>query len=66
MDNQEIGAVILKIYEEQKKTNKKIDGVEVDMEEIPADEKKLLEEYYNDMKEELAISTSISINNLLK
>ena len=29
MENKEIGEVILKIYEEQKKTNKKIDGVEV-------------------------------------
>ena len=43
-----------------------IDGIEVDLEAIPEDEKELLYEYYNDMEEELAISTSISINNLLK
>ena len=34
MENQEIGEVILKIYEEQKKTNKKIDGVEVGIKEL--------------------------------
>lgn len=45
---------------------RRIDGQEVNMDDIPEDEKELLEEYYNDMKEELGISTSISINNLLK
>ena len=34
MENKEIGEVILKIYEEQKKTNKKIDGVEVGIKEL--------------------------------
>ena len=45
---------------------RRIDGTEVNFEEFSEDEKELLNEYYNDMKEELAISTSISINNLLK
>ena len=42
------------------------DGMEIDLEEISEEERELLYEYYNDMKEELDISTSISINNLLK
>ena len=42
------------------------DGMEIDLEEISEEERELLDEYYNDMKEELDISTSISINNLLK
>ena len=58
--------IVTNRYYYDEKWFRRIDGVEVDMEEIPEDEKKLLEEYYNDMKEELAISTSISINNLLK
>ena len=41
MDNQEIGAVILKIYEEQKKTNKKIDGVEVEIKTLTSEVKKI-------------------------
>ena len=44
----------------------KIDGTEVILEELPEEERNLLEEYYNDMKQEIEISTSISINNLLK
>lgn len=41
-------------------------GKEVDMENIDKDTKKMLNRYYNDMKMELDISNSISINNLLK
>ena len=41
MDNQEIGAVILKIYEEQKKTNKKIDGVEVEIKTLTSEVRKI-------------------------
>ena len=41
-------------------------GKEVDMENIDEDTKKILNRYYNDMKMELDISNSISINNLLK
>ena len=40
-------------------------GEELNLEEIPQDERELLEEYYNDMKKELDISVSISINDLL-
>ena len=39
---------------------------ELNLEEIPQDERALLEEYYNDMKKELDISVSISINDLLE
>ena len=57
-------------YYYDEKWYRRKDGTEVDLErengEISEDEKELLEEYYNDMKEELAISMSISINNLLK
>lgn len=45
---------------------RRIDGQDLKLEDISEDEKELLDEYYNDMKEELGISTSISINNLLK
>ena len=41
-------------------------GEEVILEQLPQDEKILLEEYYENMKKELDISISISINNLLK
>ena len=41
MENQEIGEVILKIYEEQKKTNKKIDGVEVEIKTLTSEVKKI-------------------------
>ncbi len=41
-------------------------GEELNLEEIPQDERALLEEYYNDMKKELDISISISINDLLE
>ena len=57
--------VTSKYYFDEKWFNK-IDGTEVILEELPEEERNLLEEYYNDMKQELAISTSISINNLLK
>ena len=53
-------------YYYDEKWYRRIDGTEVNLEEIPEDEKELLDEYYNDMKEELDISMSISINNLLK
>ena len=42
------------------------DGVEINLEEISQEEKGLLEEYYENMRKELDISISISINNLLK
>ncbi len=42
------------------------DGVEVKLEELPQDERELLEDYYENMRKELDISISISINNLLK
>ena len=58
--------IVTSRYYYDEKWFRRIDGTEVNLEEIPEDEKELLDEYYNDMKEELAISTSISINNLLK
>ena len=60
--------IVTSRYYYDEKWYRRIDGTEVNLEngEIPEDEKELLEEYYNDMKEELDISTSISINNLLK
>lgn len=58
--------IVTSRYYYDEKWFRRSDGTEVDLEEIPEDEKELLDEYYNDMKEELAISTSISINNLLK
>ena len=58
--------IVTSRYYYDEKWFRRIDGIEVDLEEIPEDEKELLYEYYNDMEEELAISTSISINNLLK
>ncbi len=57
--------VTSKYYFDEKWFNK-IDGTEVILEELPEEERNLLEEYYNDMKQEIEISTSISINNLLK
>ena len=42
------------------------DGAEINVEELPQDEKELLEDYYKNMKKELDMSISISINNLLK
>ena len=42
------------------------DGTEVNLEGIPQDERELLEDYYENMRRELDISISISINNLLK
>ena len=40
-------------------------GQEVDMEIIDEDTKEMLNRYYDDMKIELDISNSISVNNLL-
>lgn len=57
--------VTSKYYFDEKWFNK-IDGTEVILEELPEEGRNLLEEYYNDMKQEIEISTSISINNLLK
>ena len=42
------------------------DGAEINLEELPQDERELLEDYYENMRKELEISISISINNLLK
>ena len=58
--------IITSRYYFDEKWYNKIDGTEVILEKLPEEERNLLEEYYNDMKQELAISTSISINNLLK
>ena len=58
--------IVTSKYNKDKKWFNKIDGTEVILEELPEEERNLLEEYYNDMKQEIEISTSISINNLLK
>ena len=42
------------------------DGSEINVEELPQDERELLEDYYENMRKELDMSISISINNLLK
>ena len=42
------------------------DGTEINLEELPQDERELLEDYYEKMRRELDISISISINDLLK
>ena len=42
------------------------DGAEINLEELTQDERELLEDYYENMRKELEISISISINNLLK
>ena len=42
------------------------DGSEINLEELPQDERELLEDYYEKIRRELDISISISINNLLK
>ena len=42
------------------------DGTEINLEELPQDERELLEDYYENMRKELDISISISINNLLR
>ena len=42
------------------------DGAEINVEELPQDERELLEDYYENMRKELDMSISISINNLLK
>ncbi len=42
------------------------DGTEINLEEISQDERELLEDYYKNMRRELDISISISINNLLR
>ena len=41
-------------------------GEEIYLEELPEEERRLLGSYYEDMRKELDISVSISINNLLK
>ena len=58
--------IVTSRYYYDEKWFKRKDGTEVDFDLISDDEKKLLEEYYDDMKKELDISVSISINNLLK
>ncbi len=58
--------IVTSRYYYDEKWFRRIDGTEVDLEAIPEDEKELLDEYYNYMERELDISTSISINNLLK
>ena len=57
--------VTSRYYYDEKWYSRK-DGEEIELEKLPQDEKMLLEEYYEDMKKELDISISISINNLLK
>ena len=57
--------IVTSRYYYDEKWFKRSNGEEVNMEEIPEEERKLLQEYYEDMKKELAISISISINNLL-
>ena len=42
------------------------DGTEINLEELARDERELLKDYYDNMRKELEISISISINNLLK
>ena len=42
------------------------DGTEINLEELARDERELLKDYYDNMRKELDISISISINNLLK
>ena len=42
------------------------DGTEIDLEKLPQDERQLLDKYYQDMKKELDMSISVSINDLLK
>ena len=58
--------IITSRYYYDEKWYDRINGIEVNLDKISEDERELLDEYYNDMKEELAISTSISINNLLR
>ena len=57
--------VTSRYYYDEKWCSRK-DGEEIELEKLPQDERMLLEEYYEDMKKELDISISISINNLLK
>ena len=42
------------------------DGTEIDVEKISQDERQLLDKYYQDMRKELDMSISVSINDLLK
>ena len=58
--------IVTSRYYFDEKWYKREDGLELDFSQISEEEKNLLEEYYNNMKQELDISTSISINNLLK
>ena len=58
--------IVTSRYYYDEKWFKRENGEEVNLEEIAEEEKKLLKEYYDDMRKELDISISISINNLLK
>lgn len=57
--------VTSRYYYDEKWFSRK-NGEEINLETISQDEAMLLEEYYQNMKEELDISISISINDLLK
>ena len=58
--------IVTSRYYYDEKWYRRDNGEEINLEEISEDERKLLEGYYNDMKKELEISISISINDLLK
>ena len=58
--------IVTSRYYYDEKWYRRDNGEEINLEEISEDERKLLEGYYNDMKKELGISISISINDLLK
>ena len=58
--------IVTSRYYYDEKWFKRENGEEVNLEEITEEEKNLLKEYYDDMRKELDISISISINNLLK
>lgn len=58
--------IVTSRYYYDEKWFKRENGEEVNLEEIAEEEKNLLKEYYDDMRKELDISISISINNLLK
>ena len=58
--------IITSRYYFDEKWYKRKEGVEIDFSQIPEEEIELLNQYYDNMKQELSISTSISINNLLK
>ena len=58
--------IVTSRYYLEKKWYRIKDGTEIIIEELPQDERELLEDYYEQMRKELDISISISINNLLK